>query len=283
MTTPTVPNNLQDRYTHLKKIITAYKKVLVAYSGGVDSTFLLKVALDQLGPDNVLACIGLSDSVAKADYDSAREIAKKMGAKLEIAHPNEMNNPNYRANPTNRCYFCKTELYTLLTDIAKQKNFNVVLSGTNADDASDYRPGRKAADEFKIQSPLEQAHLTKQAIRILSKELNLETADKPAQPCLASRVTYGLSVTTDRLKQIEKAEAFLKEKGLEILRVRHHDNLVRIEVPPEKIEQLSKNSLRNEIVTHFKSLGFTYITLDLQGFRSGSGNESLNSSPPQKN
>ncbi|MCH9021735.1 MAG: ATP-dependent sacrificial sulfur transferase LarE [Planctomycetes bacterium] len=283
MTTPTVPNNLQDRYTHLKKIITAYKKVLVAYSGGVDSTFLLKVALDQLGPDNVLACIGLSDSVAKDDYDDACKIAKQMGAKLEIAHPNEMNNPNYLANPTNRCYFCKTELYSLLTDIAKQKNFNVVLSGTNADDASDYRPGRQAADEFKIESPLEQAHLTKQDIRILSRELNLETADKPAQPCLASRVTYGLSVTTDRLKQIENAEAFLKTKGLEILRVRHHDNLVRIEVPPEKIEQLSKNSLRNEIVTHFKSLGFTYITLDLQGFRSGSGNEPLNLTPVPKN
>ena len=276
MTGLCVPDNLQDRYKRLRQIVAAYQKVLVAYSGGVDSTLLLKVALDTLGAGNVLACLGLSDSVPKADYDDACKIARQMGAALEIVHPNEMNNPNYRANPANRCYFCKTELYSLLTDLAKQRDFEVVLCGTNADDACDYRPGQQAADEFHVESPLEQAQLTKQDIRTLSRELNLETADKPAQPCLASRVTYGLSVTPDRLKQIEKCEAFLKTKGLDVLRVRHHDNLARIEVPPEKIELLSQETLRTEIVNHFKSLGFTYVTLDLQGFRSGSANESLN-------
>jgi len=266
---------LNEKYETLKRHVSGYRNAMVAYSGGVDSVFLLKVAVDCLGSEAVLACLGLSESVAHSEYQGAREVADKIGAKMEIVSPNEMQNPNYLANPENRCFFCKTELYTVLADVARERHFEVIFNGTNADDLGDYRPGLQAADDFKVISPLADANLTKSEIRTLSKELDLQTWDKPAQPCLSSRVVYGLSITPKRLSQVERAEEFLREKGFKELRVRHHDKLARIEVPAEQLPDLIAEPIRSEINRTFKELGFTYVSLDLQGFRSGSCNEAL--------
>jgi len=270
------PNkNLAAKYDKLREILQSFQKVIVSYSGGVDSVFLLKAALDCLGPDNVLACIGVSQSLARSEYEAALQIAQDLGAPLEIVHPREMSNPDYKANSANRCFYCKTAIYSLLNDLARDRGFDAILAGTNLDDLGDFRPGLQAARDFHVLSPLQEAQLTKQDIRTLSKQLNLPTWNKPAQPCLASRLTYGLEVTPDRLKQIEQGEAFLRSLGLTELRVRHHDHLVRIEVPPDKISLLLDDRQRTQIVDYFKELGFTYVSLDLEGFRSGSANEAL--------
>lgn len=272
----TQPNtSVEQKYSRLQEILRAFERVIVAYSGGVDSAFLLKAAVETLGPSNVLACIGVSASLAGSEYQDALKLGRDMGVAVEIVQPKEMSNPDYLANPTNRCYFCKSELYQLLNGLAEQKKYDVVLCGTNADDVGDFRPGLKAAAEKKIISPLQQAQLTKADIRALSKKMGLPTWSKPAQPCLSSRVTYGLEITPERLKQIEEGEAFLRLLGFNELRVRHHDQLARIEVPAAEIEQIIQNKRREEIVRFFKELGFTYVSLDLQGFRTGSGNELL--------
>jgi len=270
------PNkNLAAKYDKLRQILQPFQRVIVSYSGGVDSVFLLKVALDCLGPENVLAYIGVSQSLARSEYDAALQIASDLGASLEIVHPREMSDPDYKANSAHRCFYCKTALYSLLNDLARDRGFDAILAGTNLDDLGDFRPGLQAARDFHVLSPLQEAQLTKQDIRTLSKQLNLPTWNKPAQPCLASRITYGLEVTPARLKQIEQGEAFLRSLGLTELRVRHHDHLVRIEVPPDKISLLLDDRQRTQIVDYFKELGFTYVSLDLEGFRSGSANEAL--------
>ncbi|MFC1783260.1 ATP-dependent sacrificial sulfur transferase LarE [Planctomycetota bacterium] len=266
---------LEERYRRLQEILRSYKKVMVAYSGGVDSTFLLKAALDGLGRERVLACIGSSESLAQSEQQQAVDTAQQLGAETKFVYPREMDNPKYKSNPPQRCYYCKTELYKLLRELAQQQDYDAILCGSNADDLSDFRPGLKAAKEWEVRSPLEEARLSKNDIRTLSKQLGLATWDKPAQPCLASRLTYGLEITPERLKQIEKGEEFLRGLGLRKLRVRHHDELVRIEVPAEKIAELAHDNQREQIVAFFKKLGFTYVSLDLQGFRSGSGNEPL--------
>jgi len=266
---------IDQKYDALQKVIGQYRRVMIAYSGGVDSVFLLKVAFETLGKENVLAGIGVSDSLAQSEYDEAIDLARQIGAEVEEVRPDEMNNPDYLANPANRCYFCKSELYQVLDNVAREKKFDVVFSGTNADDARDYRPGLKAAHEKRIVSPLQEAKLTKAEIRTLSQKMGLPTWDKPAQPCLSSRVMYGEKITPERLKQVEEAEAFLRGLGMVELRVRHHGDLARIEVPMVEIERLAEPKRRDEIVRFFKRLGFTYVSLDLQGFRSGSGNELL--------
>lgn len=266
---------LEAKFRRLKEILAAYKKVLIAYSGGVDSTFLLKAAIDCLGRENVLAGIGRSASLPQSEYDQAIRNAAKMSARIEIVRTGEMNNPAYTSNSADRCFYCKEELYRLLEEIAHKKGYHTILCGNNADDVGDYRPGRRAAEGYSVAAPLEEAGMTKDDIRVLSRGLNLATWDKPAQPCLASRMAYGLEITAERLKQIEEGEAFLRSLGLDELRVRHHGNLVRIEAPAYKISELADESLRGQIVTFFKKLGFTYVSLDLEGFRSGSGNEIL--------
>jgi uncharacterized protein len=266
---------LDGRYQRLQQILKRYGKVIVAYSGGVDSAFLLKAAVESLGADKVLAAIGVSESLAQSEYGKACELAEQMGAAVEVVHPEEMNDPGYQKNPPNRCFYCKSQLYRLLNDLAKQRGYEAVLCGTNVDDLGDFRPGLRAAKEYQVASPLEEAGLTKADIRVLSKRLGLETWDKPAQPCLASRVPYGMEITVERLKQIEEGEEFLRGLGLRELRVRHHGELVRIEVPTERIIELVTQPRREEIVAFFKKLGFSYVSLDLQGFRSGSGNEVL--------
>jgi len=274
---------LQKKYDSLRDILKKPGKVVVAYSGGVDSTFLLKVAVDTLGAENVLACIATGPSLPQSQYDQALKTAKDIGLDVQTVEPNELADRKYSANKADRCFHCKTHLYQILTDIAKDKGFDAVICGSNFDDKNDYRPGHKAAKTFGIHSPLAEAKLTKQDIRELSKELNLPTAEIPASPCLASRISYGLEITAERLKQIEAAEEFLKGLGLVEFRVRHHDSLARIEVSPDKIEKISTEPARSAIVEKLKSLGFKFVTVDMQGFRSGSLNETLSEEQKRKN
>jgi uncharacterized protein len=265
----------QDKYNSLRKILEKLRKVVVAYSGGVDSTFLLKAAVDTLGSENVLACIGVSSSLAKSQYNQAVECAKIIGVRVEEVEVQEVFDTKYSANNPDRCFHCKSHLYTVLQNIAREKGFNNVICGCNFDDMDDFRPGNKAASLYGVLSPLMEARMTKDDIRNMSRELNLPTADIPASPCLASRVTYGLEVTEQRLKQVEEAEDFLRKLGFVEFRVRHHDMIARIEVRPEDMEKITTEPGRQKIVEKLKSIGFKYITVDLQGFRSGSLNELL--------
>ncbi|MBA7466029.1 Pyridinium-3,5-bisthiocarboxylic acid mononucleotide synthase [subsurface metagenome] len=265
----------QDKYNLLQQILKKLHKVVVAYSGGVDSTFLLKAAVDTLGSENVLACIGISSSLAKSQYSRAIECARIIGARVEEVEVQEVFDTKYSANNPDRCFHCKSHLYTLLQNIAREKGFDNVVCGCNFDDMDDFRPGNKAAKTYGVRSPLMKAQMTKDDIRNMSRKLNLPTADIPASPCLASRVIYGLEVTEQRLKQVEEAEDFLRKLGFVEFRVRHHDTIARIEVQPEDMEKVTTEPERYKIVEKLKSLGFKYITVDLQGFRSGSLNELL--------
>jgi len=266
---------LEGKFSLLKQILERFDKVVVAYSGGVDSTFLLKVAVDTLGLDNVLACIGISASLAKSQYAQAIENAKAIGAKVQEVAIDELADENYLANKADRCFHCKSHLYRILKDIAGENGITNVICGSNFDDKDDYRPGNRAAEVYQVKSPLAEAKLTKEDIRVLSRRLNLATADVPASPCLASRVIYGLDITEERLKQVEQAEDFLRQLGFIEFRVRHHDTVARIEVPQSQIEKITSQPTRTKIVEKLKSLGFKFVTVDLQGFRSGSLNETL--------
>ena len=273
----------QDKYNLLQQILKNLHKVVVAYSGGVDSTFLLKAAVDTLGSENVLACIGISSSLAKSQYNRAIECARIIGARVEEVEVQEVFDTKYSANNPDRCFHCKSHLYTVLQNIAREKGFDNVVCGCNFDDKDDFRPGNKAAKIYGVRSPLMKAQMTKDDIRNMSRKLNLPTADIPASPCLASRVMYGLEVTEQRLKQVEEAEDFLRKLGFVEFRVRHHDTIARIEVQPEDMEKVTTEPERYKIIEKLKSLGFKYITVDLQGFRSGSLNELLTKDQKQSN
>ena len=247
----------------------------MAFSGGVDSTLVLKAALDVLGRERVLAATGVSPSLAQRELESVRELAQALGAPLELINTDEVNNPDYTANPANRCYYCKAELYGKLSELAKAGGFECIVNGVNADDLGDWRPGIQAAREWSVRAPLVEAGIGKAEIRRLARELGIPNWEKPALACLSSRVPYGTPVTVGVLSQIERAEAFLYDRGFGNFRVRHHGRVARIEVSPSDMKRLLDEPLRNEVVSAFKELGYTYITLDLQGFRSGSGNEVL--------
>jgi uncharacterized protein len=274
--------SLQEKYNSLKQILKGLGRVVVAYSGGVDSTFLLKAAVDTLGAKNVLACIGISASLAKSQYAQAIACAKDIGAAVKEIEVDEVADPHYSANKADRCFHCKSHLYRLFIDIAGEQNFNHVICGCNFDDKDDFRPGNRAAEVFNVGCPLMEAKLTKDDIRQLSRQLNLATAEVPASPCLASRISYGLEITEQRLKQVEEAEDFLNSLGFVEFRVRHHDNVARIEVHAEDFKKITSEPIRLEIVEKLKSLGFKYITIDLQGFRSGSLNEQLTEEQKKK-
>jgi len=274
--------NFQEKYNSLQQILNELGKVVVAYSGGVDSTFLLKVAVDTLGAENVLACIAKGPSLPQSQYSRAIETAKNIGVNVQTVEPNELADAAYTANKADRCFHCKLHICKMLLDIAKEKGFDNVVFGTNYDDLDDFRPGNRAMKVFGICTPLAEAKLTKDNIRQLSRDLNLPTADIPASPCLASRISYGLEITEQRLKQIEEAEDFLKTLGLVEFRVRHHDTVVRIEVNPQDIEKITTEPTRSAIVEKLKSLGFKFVTVDLQGFRSGSLNEPLSEEEKRK-
>ena len=275
--------NLEEKYSLLHQILKKLGKVVVAYSGGVDSTFLLRTAVEALGGENVLACIGVSASLAQSQYKQAIECGKIIGAGVEEVTVHEVSDGKYAANKADRCFHCKSHLYQILIDIAKDRGFDAVVCGSNLDDKDDFRPGNRAAKVFGVHCPLMDAGLTKADIRQLSRDAGLPTADMPASPCLASRVSYGLEITQERLKQVEQAEDFLRSMGLAEFRVRHHGDIARIEVPPAAIEKVTAEPDRSKIVDKLKSLGFKFVTVDLQGFRSGSLNELLTEQEKQIN
>lgn len=275
--------SLDEKLTCLRAILHDLQSTVVAFSGGVDSTFVLKAAVDVLGPANVIAATGRSPSVPQVELRDAQSLAQSVGAPHVFLDTDEFTNDNYLDNPTNRCYFCKTTLYGHLRRLTEERGFKSIINGINADDLGDFRPGINAAKENQVASPLAQAGLTKSEIREASRRLGLPTCDKPASPCLSSRVQYGERITPDKLRRIESAERFLHDMGIRECRVRHHEDIARIEVPRRFLTLLAEPETAARIDLHFRSLGYRYVTLDLRGFRSGSMNEVivLGTTPPR--
>lgn len=265
----------QNKYNSLINRLQALESVLVAFSGGVDSTFLAKAAFDALGPLSA-AVTATSSTYPSKELQAAKGLAKLIGIRHIIIESEELNIPGFSDNPPERCYFCKGELFAKLSAKARELNLKYVVDGSTADDLADYRPGAKAAKEWGVKSPLQEMDLTKAEIRIFSRELGLPTWSKPAFACLASRFPYGEKITADKLQRVEAAEDFLRDLGFQQLRVRSHGNLARIEVSPEEILGFFSNSLAEKISTRLKELGFLYVTVDMEGYRTGSMNEGLN-------
>jgi pyridinium-3,5-biscarboxylic acid mononucleotide sulfurtransferase len=268
--------NLEAKTAHLQAIIGALESVVVAFSAGVDSSYLLVACRDTLGPDKVLAVTAGSASLPEQELDEARALAAQIGVSLEIVTTDELANADYVRNDPNRCFHCKDELFTTLWPLARARGFAAVVYGATADDLGDHRPGMQAAQQHGIRAPLLEAGLGKADIRALSQQRGLPTHDKPAMACLASRIPYGRAVTVEALGQVAQAEAFLKrEIGLRQVRVRHHGEVARLEVEPDDILRVAQPAIRRRIQHKLREIGFTYVTLDLAGFRSGSLNEGL--------
>ncbi|MEW5923479.1 MAG: ATP-dependent sacrificial sulfur transferase LarE [Candidatus Zixiibacteriota bacterium] len=268
------PKGLAAKVEKLTERLASLESALIAYSGGVDSTFLLKIAAEVL-KDKLTAVTSHSEVTPPGDFENAGAFAESLGVKYIVIKTDELADAEFTSNPLDRCYHCKSKLFQRLSEIAHEHNIKWLLDGANFDDISDYRPGAKAAGEFGVISPLKEAGLTKDEIRILSKEMNLPTWDKPASPCLASRVPYGQVITPEKLTRIGQSEAYLRTFGIKELRVRDHGDMARIEVPPENINMFLDESTREKIIDKLKSFGYKYVAVDLQGFRSGSLNEVL--------
>ncbi len=263
-----------EKFTTLKNRLKQMDRVIIAFSGGVDSTFLVKTA-SMSGLSKVLAVTGVSASLSKEESAFAQKMAEMFAVAFRTITTDELENTNYTDNSSDRCYYCKKDLFVKLKEMASGENIPYVLDGTNADDAGDWRPGSRAAREEGVESPLLEIGFSKQEIRDISKALDLPTWNKPATPCLSSRFPYGQKITVEALGRVEKAEAFIKEFGVKELRVRNHSEVARIEILPEDIPKIMNGSVRDEINNYLKSIGFRYVTIDLQGFRSGSANEGL--------
>jgi uncharacterized protein len=256
--------------SRLLSLIAGYPSCVVAFSGGVDSAVVAKAAHVALG-ERALAVTSVSASLATGELATAQRIARSIGIRHETIATEELARPGYVENSPQRCWHCKTELYTQLSKVAEREGLAAILNGTNADDLGDFRPGLQAAAEHRVVSPLAECGINKQGVRTLAQAWDLEVWDKPAAPCLASRVVYGLEVTSERLQRIDRAECFLKELGFRTVRVRcHQDELARLEVAAEEVERLVQTNLRGEIAARLRELGFRYVTVDIEGFRSGS-------------
>ncbi len=273
---------IDEKYNSLQAILRQLGRVVVAFSGGVDSTFLVKAAVDTVGAENVLACMSAGVSEPSSQLARVRKAAEEIGVELEVVDTDELADPNFVANKADRCFHCKSHICRTLLDIARDRGFDKVIFGTNFDDLDDFRPGNRALKAFGIRSPLAEAGLAKDDIRQLSREMGLATADIPSSPCLSSRISYGLEVTEQRLKQVDEAEEFLRGLGFVEFRVRHHDTVARIEVCAGDIERVTAEPLRSQIVDKLKGIGFKFVTVDLQGFRSGALNEALSEEDKRK-
>ena len=267
-----VPLDARRKFAELNDLVRSFGSVLVAYSGGVDSTLLLRVCHDALGSDAVAAS-GLSQTYADEEMAEAKAIADEMGVQHLVVATMELTDPRYADNTHQRCFFCKTELYSRLGEVARERGLSVLVDGTNADDLGDFRPGIRAGRNLGVRSPLAEVGLGKDEIRALSAELGLRTWDKPAVACLSSRFTYGDPITIEKLRKVAAAESALRRLGLRGFRVRHHDDLARIELPPAALASAVDGAA--EIVKAVKSAGYHFVALDLEGYRAGSQNEVL--------
>lgn len=265
---------VQDKLQQLQTLFAQMERALIAYSGGIDSTLVAKVAFDVLG-DQALAITANSPSLLPEDFEDAQVQAADMGIPHQVVATHEMDNPNYTTNPVNRCYFCKSELYDTLKPLATELGYAYVVDGVNADDLQDYRPGIQAAKERGTRSPLAEVGITKLEVREISKLLGLPWWDKPAQPCLSSRFPYGEEITVEKLRRVGQAERYLRKLGWSTLRVRSQGDTARIELPAADILRFTQQTELPQLVSAFKAYGFIYVTLDLEGFVSGKLNQEL--------
>ena len=271
---------LAAKEARLHSRLEEFDSLLIAYSGGVDSAYLAYAASRALG-DRMLCVTADSPSYPRRHREMAERIAREFGLPHQFIETSEMDRPEYRANPANRCYYCKDELYTHLAALARERGFAAVVDGANADDRSDYRPGRQAAREHGVRSPLDEAELSKDDIRALSHVAGLPTWDVPASACLSSRIPYGSEVTEEKLHQIERAEDAVRALGFRVFRVRHHDGLARLEIARDELPRALEPDVAERLTRELRALGYQYVTLDLQGYRLGSLNEALRLRPIQ--
>ena len=270
-----IDQQLQSKHTQLRTILRDMGSVAIGFSGGVDSTLLIRVATEVLG-DKALAVIGRSETYPTREFEEAIQLAESFGSRYRIVNTEETDNLKFKENPPDRCYFCKTELFGKLQTIADEEGIRWIADGTIFDDLGDFRPGMKAKSEHSVRSPLLEAGFSKADVRALAFELNIPTWDKPSFACLSSRFPYGQGITKENLTKVDAAETFMRDLGFRFFRVRHHDDrTARLEIGPQEFQRLFDASLRDRIVGRMKELGFVYVTLDLQGFRSGSMNEIL--------
>ena len=266
-------SQVEQRLAELENIVAPYGSALVAFSGGVDSSLALAVAARVLPKERVLAVTSNNETYLPSELDLAEALARTLGVEHLVVNTRELDNPNYASNPTNRCYFCKNTLYSDLKELAQEKGYACVVDGANKDDEGDYRPGRKAAKELDVVSPLAVAGMGKAEVRELAKHLELPTWDKPALACLSSRFPYGQEITPEKLAQVARAEEYMRRRGYGQVRVRHHGEIARLEIGPDELERAFRE--RDEISTELKAAGFLYVALDLTGYESGSLNAAL--------
>jgi pyridinium-3,5-biscarboxylic acid mononucleotide sulfurtransferase len=271
---------LEEKLTRLREILDETAPAVIAFSGGVDSSFLLRAAVDTR-PERLVALTTVSPTNPDEDTADAIELARALGVEHVVVHANELEIPGYRENPIDRCYFCKTNLYEIAGAEAARRGIRWILDGVNTDDLGDYRPGIRAAEEREVRHPLAEAGLSKEEIRIASRDLGLRSWDRPSSPCLSSRFPYGTLITPEGLSRVARAEKLLRAEGFRTCRVRHHEQTARIEVPLDDLARMLEPTIRERVVDGFREIGYRFVALDLEGFRSGSLNRGLAAAPPR--